>query len=61
MSACSVSLTRSRSKVRPRASVPEKAIAIHRMPAAASSSGRPSFTKPNANTSTHEAAKNVVV
>ena len=36
---------RSRSNVRPSASVPENAIAIHRMPAAASSSGRPSLTK----------------
>ena len=41
--------------------VPEKAIEIHRMPAAASWTGRPSRTKPNANTSTHASAKKTVV
>ena len=40
---------------------PENAIAIHRMPAAASSTGLPSRTKPNANTSTQDTAKNSVV
>ena len=40
-SARSVSFCRSRSNVRPSASVPENAIAIHRMPAAASSTASP--------------------
>src|SRR5439155_1759981 len=43
-SARSVSPYRSRSKVRPSASVPANSIAIHRIPAAASSSGSPSLT-----------------
>ena len=41
--------------------MPAKAIAIHRMPAAASSSGRPSRTRAKANTRTQDAAKNIVV
>ena len=61
ISARSVSLCRSRSNVRPSASVPEKAIAIHRIPAAASSNARPSFTNPKEKTSTHDTAKNAVV
>ena len=61
ISALSVSLCRSRSNVRPSASVPENAIAIHRIPAAASSSGRPSRTKLNANTRTQAPAKKSVV
>ena len=61
ISARSVSACRSRSKVRPSASVPAKAIAIHRIPAAASSSGRPSLTSAKANTSTQDTAKNTVV
>ena len=61
ISARSVSACRSRSKVRPSASVPENAMAIQRMPAAASSSGRPSLTSANENTSTHAAAKKTVV
>src|SRR5712691_13487497 len=36
-------------------------MAIHRMPDAASSTARPSFTNANAKTSTHDAAKNSVV
>jgi len=61
ISARSVSVCRSRSKVRPSASVPAKATEIHRMPADASSSGRPSRTRANAKTRTHEAAKKIVV
>ena len=61
ISARSVSLWRSRSNVRPSASVPENAIAIHRIPAAASSTALPSRTNPKANTSTHDTAKNAVV
>ena len=47
--------------MRPRASVPEKAIAIHRIPAAASSGAWPFFTNANAKISTHEIAKKSVV
>ena len=57
----SVSFCRSRSNARPSASVPEKAIATHRIPAAASSTARPSRTNPNANTRTHDTAKKSVV
>ena len=39
----------------------ENAIAIHRMPAAASSTACPSLTNAKANTSTHDTAKNSVV
>src|SRR5581483_8717685 len=60
-SAFTVSPYRSRSNVRPSASVPEKAIAIHRMPAAASSRARPSRTNAKENTSTHATAKKSVV
>jgi hypothetical protein len=41
--------------------VPENAIAIQRMPAAASSTAFPSLTKANAKTSTQATAKNSVV
>ena len=41
--------------------MPAKAIEIHRMPADASSSGRPSRTSAKANTRTQDAAKNTVV
>src|SRR5512139_1753760 len=61
MSARSVSVCRSRSNVRPSASVPANAMAIHRIPAAASSSGWPSLTSANAKTSTQDTAKNAVV
>src|SRR5262249_20856390 len=60
-SARRVSAYRSRSNVRPSASVPENEIAIHRMPAAASATTNPSRTSAKANTSTHETAKNSVV
>jgi hypothetical protein len=60
-SARSVSDCRSRSNARPSASVPEKAIAIQRMPAAPSSGAFPSFTSANAKNSTHEMAKKSVV
>ena len=57
----SVSDCRSRSNARPSASVPAKAIEIHRMPAAPSSGARPSRTRAKAKTSTHETAKKSVV
>src|SRR5919204_2750009 len=60
-SARSVSAYRSRSNVRPSASVPENAIAIHRIPAAASGGAWPSLTNANEKTSTHDTAKNSVV
>ena len=57
----SASWCRSRSNAGPRASVPENATAIHRMPGAAPSTGCPARTKANEKTSTHEMAKNSVV
>ena len=45
----------------PSASVPENAMAIHRMPADTFATARPSSTKAKANTSTHDTAKNTVV
>ena len=56
-----MSAWRSRSNVRPSASVPENDSAIHRMAAATSSSGTPSFTNPNAKMSTTVTAKKIVV
>src|SRR5436190_4758442 len=60
-SARSVSPYRSRSKVRPSASVPANSIAIHRIPAAASSSGSPCLTNAIENTRTQESANKSVV
>jgi hypothetical protein len=47
--------------VRPSASVPAKATAIQRMPAAAPSNATPCFTNANEKISTHDTAKNSVV
>src|SRR5690606_42039839 len=51
----------SRSNVRPSARVPANMSATHSTPAPASATGCPSRTRANANTSTHDTAKNTVV
>ena len=60
-SARRVSPYRSRSNVRPSASVPENVSAIQRMPDAASSAGTPSFTNATEKIRRQEMAKKSVV